>query len=343
MSAGKNRIIQVPYAYPRAIMVWGLPYDAGTKFEKIGEHKVAITQTNSMGSSKSWHMNIDSVFQNQGFGMKTADSFLDEVKRQGGVEESDLVQAYIDDDELAELALASKTSPDDREPAEREVDDDGFNPFTGKKNKQVPENPDIIKELIKKVFCPYNYNLVVYDVHNQRVAELCGRLNKDKFYELMRRCDENTVFDGLANFKCAACELGAISRSGDLDDNIAPLHIVMDKVKADDQKNFAQNGPTIDDSFGDPIPEQQVFQNAIGSLKAPRSVPNNAPSILFGTACNSAAILLSTANKKNKGRPVKQNPFPQQIGNPSNSSFGIPPSLDVFWNGSGDLGPDDNE
>lgn len=76
--------------------------------------------------------------------------------------------------------------------------------------KQVQE-PEPISEKditpIKKVYCPYNGDLIVYDISNCRVDELCGQLTSEKFYDLIRRINDDTKFDGFEYFKCAVCEL----------------------------------------------------------------------------------------------------------------------------------------
>lgn len=62
--------------------------------------------------------------------------------------------------------------------------------------------------VIKWVYCNYRGRVTVYDIHGQKVHELSGILDYDKYLEIERRTDpEITLFDGLDDYRCIACEL----------------------------------------------------------------------------------------------------------------------------------------
>lgn len=52
--------------------------------------------------------------------------------------------------------------------------------------------------ILKSVYCNYRGRVTVYDVHGQKVHELSGMLDYDKYLEIERRTDpEITQFEGL--------------------------------------------------------------------------------------------------------------------------------------------------
>lgn len=63
---------------------------------------------------------------------------------------------------------------------------------------------------LKYVYCPFNGDMTVYDVHNNRIDELCGTITRDKYEKIISRCNTETEFDGLKNLKCKVCEFGAV-------------------------------------------------------------------------------------------------------------------------------------
>ena len=64
------------------------------------------------------------------------------------------------------------------------------------------------ESILKSVYCNYRGRVTVYDVHGQKVHELSGMLDYDKYLEIERRTDpEITQFEGLEDYRCIACEL----------------------------------------------------------------------------------------------------------------------------------------
>ena|ERR1700741_2614416 len=64
------------------------------------------------------------------------------------------------------------------------------------------------KSILKSVYCNYRGRVTVHDVHGQKVHELSGQLTYEKYLEIEKRSDpEITVFDGLDEYRCIACEL----------------------------------------------------------------------------------------------------------------------------------------
>lgn len=64
------------------------------------------------------------------------------------------------------------------------------------------------ESILKSVYCNYRGRVTVYDVHGQKVHELSGMLDYDKYLEIERRTDpEITQFEGLEDYRCIVCEL----------------------------------------------------------------------------------------------------------------------------------------
>ncbi len=74
--------------------------------------------------------------------------------------------------------------------------------------------------ILKSVYCNYRGRVTVYDVHGQKVHELSGMLDYDKYLEIERRTDpEITQFEGLEDYRCIACELKKKKSESDAESN----------------------------------------------------------------------------------------------------------------------------
>ncbi len=152
---------------------------------------------------------------------------------------------------------------------------------------QTEPKPELTK--LKHIFCPYNIDLVVYDVHNKRVSELCGRLTKEKFYEIVKRIDDDTEFDGLKQFKCAACALGVLATENDdlvvADNHTVDINNAMTAQQMKAQQMAAQQSP----------PKQTPiapFQKNSGT-SIPLTISNNRTAVNTGPSKNSPTGLPS--------------------------------------------------
>lgn len=65
------------------------------------------------------------------------------------------------------------------------------------------------KPKIKHIYCPANGEIIVYDVTDEKVTDLCGKLDHEKYSALIIRCTTETSFDGVKNLLKALADIEA--------------------------------------------------------------------------------------------------------------------------------------
>lgn len=114
-------------------------------------------------------------------------------------------------------------------------------PLSATANLKFPDKNVIIGvRPIKKIYCPYNADVIVYDAKNNRVDELCGELTREKFSAIIKNITKTTAFDGFEYFKEACFDLGLINRTNELEnDDYAALEAMKlyDPFNMDDVKS----------------------------------------------------------------------------------------------------------
>ena len=60
--------------------------------------------------------------------------------------------------------------------------------------------------VIKSIFCSYRGILIVYDIHGNKVNDLCGELTLEKHKEIERRRTDITEFDGVEDYRSIVSE-----------------------------------------------------------------------------------------------------------------------------------------
>ncbi len=93
------------------------------------------------------------------------------------------------------------------------------NNLAGSSSAPAPKTKMVGQDPIKKIYCPYNADVIVYDAKNNRVDELCGELTISKFRGIMGYITKTTTFDGFEYFKEACFELGVINRTNELEND----------------------------------------------------------------------------------------------------------------------------
>lgn len=216
------------------IDILGQHYAPFTIFTKKGMHKVEVSVINAMGTRHSKEINLS---VNGTGGYPIAEDYIEDIALKdtpqvfGGLTTATTtnVPTLPSSTSIGPLNGASTTN----KPLIAEADAD----YTNYSDGDTTEDPDGTtiekmddKPRIKKVYCPYNADLIVYDIHNQRVEELCGFLTPEKFYALISRITDETKFDGFDNFKCAACELGAIKDGPENDNDFVALEEMKERA-----------------------------------------------------------------------------------------------------------------
>lgn len=141
------------------------------------------------------------------------------------------------------------------------------------------QGPDSI---LKSVYCNYRGRVTVYDVHGQKVHELSGMLDYDKYLEIERRTDpEITQFEGLEDYRCIACELKKKKSESDaeLNQSASPLLGSCASIKPGGLSNGTTNSgynPTTNSGYTSPLPRMaRVAPRVAPIVNSPLPFPLN--------------------------------------------------------------------
>ncbi len=50
---------------------------------------------------------------------------------------------------------------------------------------------------LKRIFCPYNMDMIVHNIYGKRESVLCGPITEDTFWNIMMCCYEETEIEGI--------------------------------------------------------------------------------------------------------------------------------------------------
>lgn len=129
-------------------------------------------------------------------------------------------EVFIGTQQITDLPTALPKIPPEQAPAKKRAADQA---------KQKPKPLAFETFNIKKVYCPYNGDLIVYDEKNNRVNDLCGELTPKKFYQIMLLITKTTVFEGFDYFKELCFDQELIPRTKELEnDDFAALELMKD-------------------------------------------------------------------------------------------------------------------
>ncbi len=180
----------------------------GSIIRKADDYLVHVIQENAMGNTNQYQIDLKPLHSNyaQNATFPNAEDYIKVAMQLGG-------DQYAKG--LPSPALKT-THPN--------MSGMAFPPISGyteEEEETLPQNDhEIINDIqdvfplkpgpkLKNVFCPYNCDIVIYDVYNKRVNELCGPLTQYNYYNIMLRSDDNTEFIGLEILEAKAKQLGA--------------------------------------------------------------------------------------------------------------------------------------
>lgn len=114
-----------------------------------------------------------------------------------------------------------------------------------KSREEAPRIEPVEETILKSVYCNYRGRVTVYDINGQKVHELSGMLDYEKYIEIERRSNSDiTEFDGIEDYRRIAAQLKKTADMIDYSNEPEP------------------EGEPSDDPFSQLAPQQQVFNNA---------------------------------------------------------------------------------
>lgn len=157
--------------------------------------------------------------------------------------------------------------------------------------------------ILKSVYCNYRGRVTVYDVHGQKVHELSGMLDYDKYLEIERRTDpEITQFEGLEDYRCIACELKKKKSDSEAELNhsplVSPLTNAIPRIIGSGTTNSGYNPAAVTNSgYTSPLPRMaRVAPRVAPIVNSPLPFPHAGPN--------------SVVNNNSSGVIAKPNCFP---------------------------------